>query len=324
MFLSTLLIVSSLLLISSHAEDIDGLLVQEVKGLHSFPRLTYGTAWKKDATADLVYHAVRAGFRHIDTACQPKHYNEAGVGEGWNRAALELELSRTEIWLQTKYTATQGQDLNNPIPYDPTASKRDQVRQSVDASLLHLQTDYLDSLVMHGMEDEWEDTFKVWTAFEELVDAGTVRQLGISNIYHPPALQYLYENVRIKPAVVQNRFYGDSNYDVAIRAFCVEHHIEYQSFWTLGANRHFVGHDIVRKLATLRRVSPEAILYALVMKLGHTPLDGTTSQQHMKEDIDLLQRIQGGEEIISDDDLPLLIQILGIPPAQPEEEAEEL
>jgi len=323
MILSTLLIVSSLLLISSHAEDIDGLLVQEVKGLNSFPRLTYGTAWKKDATADLVYNAVRAGFRHIDTACQPKHYNEAGVGEGWSRAAHELGLSRTEIWLQTKYTSTTGQDLNNPIPYDKTASKQDQVRQSVDASLMNLQTDYLDSLVMHGMENDWEDTFKVWTTFEELVDAGRVKQLGISNIYHPPALTYLYEKARIKPAVVQNRFYGDSNYDVAIRAFCLEHHMEYQSFWTLGANRHFVEDERVEELAVQRRVSPEAIMYALVMKLGHTPLDGTTSQEHMKEDIGLLQRIQGGEEIISDEDLPLLIEILGIPPAQAEE-AEEL
>lgn len=44
--------------------------------LNSFPRITYGTAWKKDATSDLVYNAIVTGFRHVDTACQPKHYNE--------------------------------------------------------------------------------------------------------------------------------------------------------------------------------------------------------------------------------------------------------
>ncbi|CAF4276806.1 unnamed protein product [Rotaria sp. Silwood2] len=38
------------------------------------PRLIYGTAWKKEATKDLVIQAVLNGFRGIDTACQPKHY----------------------------------------------------------------------------------------------------------------------------------------------------------------------------------------------------------------------------------------------------------
>lgn len=40
----------------------------------SIPRIIYGTAWKKDATTDLVVKAVLGGFRAIDTACQPKHY----------------------------------------------------------------------------------------------------------------------------------------------------------------------------------------------------------------------------------------------------------
>ena len=47
------------------------------------PFLLYGTAWKAGETARYVSEAVHAGFRFIDTACQPKHYNEAGVGDGW-------------------------------------------------------------------------------------------------------------------------------------------------------------------------------------------------------------------------------------------------
>ncbi len=38
------------------------------------PRLIYGTAWKKEATTQLVIQAILNGFRGIDTACQPKHY----------------------------------------------------------------------------------------------------------------------------------------------------------------------------------------------------------------------------------------------------------
>ena len=44
------------------------------------PRIIYGTAWKKDETQRLVVEALQLGFRAIDVACQPKHYNEPGVG----------------------------------------------------------------------------------------------------------------------------------------------------------------------------------------------------------------------------------------------------
>lgn len=44
------------------------------------PIIFYGTAWKKDKTAEYVALALKSGFRAIDTACQPKHYNEFGVG----------------------------------------------------------------------------------------------------------------------------------------------------------------------------------------------------------------------------------------------------
>lgn len=60
------------------------------------------------------------GFRFIDTANQPRHYHEAGVGEGWNLAAKELGLKRENIHIQTKFTPIDGQDPNN-IPYDKSA-----------------------------------------------------------------------------------------------------------------------------------------------------------------------------------------------------------
>ena len=44
----------------------------------AMPRLIYGTAWKKERTTALVELALQSGFRGVDTACQPKHYHEAG------------------------------------------------------------------------------------------------------------------------------------------------------------------------------------------------------------------------------------------------------
>jgi hypothetical protein len=53
-----------------------------------------------------------------------------------------------------------------------------------------------------------------------------------------PAILYesLFSAARIKPAVLQNRFYKETGYDAELRAFFREHRIRYQSFWTLTAN----------------------------------------------------------------------------------------
>src|SRR5258708_2504260 len=92
------------------------------------PRIISGTAWKKTDTQRLVQIAIQRGFRGIDTACQPKHYHEAGVGAGV-AAGLNSGLSRGDLYLQTKFTQLAGQDPRQ-IPYDPTAALPEQVAQS--------------------------------------------------------------------------------------------------------------------------------------------------------------------------------------------------
>ena len=124
------------------------------------PTLKYGTAWKKEATADLVEKAIKAGFRHFDTACQPRHYNEAGVGEGWVIAARSMNLDRKDLWLQSKFSGLNAHDPDN-VPYDVNAPLEDRVRQSLAKSLENLKTNYLDSWIMYGPEDNWDDHWKV-------------------------------------------------------------------------------------------------------------------------------------------------------------------
>lgn len=192
------------------------------------PVLKYGTAWKKEETAKLVQKAINAGFYHIDTACQPRHYREDLVGVGWRAAANELNLKREDLWLQTKFSGLSAHDPSN-VPYDVQSPLEERVRQSLAKSLLNLQTEYIDSWLMHGPENNWDDHFKVWRTMEEAVDEGKVRQIGLSNFYRLEDVVWAYDNARIKPAVIQNRFYKDSGHDVKIRAFCKEKDIEYQS-----------------------------------------------------------------------------------------------
>lgn len=64
------------------------------------PNIIYGTAWKKEKTCDLVYQALRSGFRGIDTAAQPRHYQEHLVGEGIRKAISDGLVTREEIYVR--------------------------------------------------------------------------------------------------------------------------------------------------------------------------------------------------------------------------------
>jgi diketogulonate reductase-like aldo/keto reductase len=247
------------------------------------PRIIYGTAWKKAATEQLVSLAIQRGFRGIDTACQPKHYDEAGVGAGV-AAGLKQGLTRADLYLQTKFTSLAGQDPNQ-IPYDPKASLAKQIAQSVAASLKNLQTDYLDCVLLHSPMPTMTQTQAAWRALESFVDTGQVRQLGISNCYNRADLERLYKTARIKPAIIQNRFYAETNYDREIRAFCDQSQIIYQSFWTLSANPDLLSHKTMTALASTHRRTAPQILFRYLTQIGVVPLTGTKSQTHMREDL---------------------------------------
>ena len=66
------------------------------------PPLIYGTAWKKDQSRLLVKQALLAGFRGVDTAAQPKHYQEDLVGQGIRDALKEGGLTREELYVSVK------------------------------------------------------------------------------------------------------------------------------------------------------------------------------------------------------------------------------
>jgi diketogulonate reductase-like aldo/keto reductase len=249
----------------------------------AMPILLYGTAWKKDETAALVERALRAGFRGIDTACQPKHYDEAGVGAGI-AACVGTLLTRAQLYLQTKFTSVDGHDPQR-IPYSPNAPLKAQVAQSFAMSLHNLRVDYVDGLVLHSPMREFAQTLEAWQAMERIHDQGGTRRIGISNCYQLATLARLHRDARIKPAIVQNRFYADSNYDPEIRAFCRDHDIVYQSFWTLTANPHLLAHRTTRALADKYRRTPAQILFRDLSQLGIVPLTGTRSETHMREDL---------------------------------------
>lgn len=259
------------------------------------PWIIYGTAWKKDRTADLVVKAIQAGFRGIDTAGQPKHYNEPQVGE----ALLRLRdhgVERKDIFLQTKFTPLSGQDPRQ-VPYDKNASVELQVAQSFETSKKNLQTEYVDSLVLHSPMAPHALLMRVWKAMEKIQNSGGALQLGISNCYTSEVIKSLYADANVKPAVVQNRFYQETGYDADLRHWCSNHGVIYQSFWTLTANPHILASNIVRTIAKKYNKTEAQIFFRYLSHSGIVPLTGTSSEQHMREDLSIFDFDLSAEDI---------------------------
>ena len=249
------------------------------------PEFLYGTAWKEDRTAALTELALRAGFRGIDTANQRRHYFEAGVGEGLAAAYRTGFVTRGDLFLQTKFTYQRGQD--HRLPYDPEASLTVQVAQSLASSLEHLGTDHVDSYVLHGPSSgyEWTDTdAEVWAAMRNERDAGRTRLLGVSNV----SLQHLeqMETAHLElPAFVQNRCFTRLGWDREVRAFCKQNNIQYQGFSLLTANPEVVQHPPLIALATKLNATSAQVVFSFARAIGMLPLTGTTSSEHMKQDL---------------------------------------
>jgi len=249
------------------------------------PHFLYGTAWKEERTARLTEEALRAGFRGIDTANQRRHYFEAGVGEGLAAAYRAGVVKRSDLFLQTKYTYQRGQD--HRLPYDPGVSLTEQVRQSLASSLEHLGTDSIDSFVLHGPASGYgwgEGDHEVWHVMCKERDAGRTRVLGVSNVSLEHLEQMKASGVEL-PAFVQNRCFARMGWDRDIRNFCGEHNIVYQGFSLLTANPEVLQHPPFVDLARQLQATPAQVIFAFARAIGILPLTGTSSAEHMEQDL---------------------------------------
>lgn len=256
---------------------------------NDWPAIFYGTAWKQNATAELTRQAIATGYRAIDTANQPRHYNETGVGEGIAAAIGELELSRDDLFLQTKFTPLDGH--GSQVPYERTAPIEEQVEESLQGSLENLGTSFLDSYLLHGphhpktfSDKDWA----VWSTLEKIYQRGDAKHIGVSNvgIGH---LQALVAAANIKPMAVQNRCFAKTGWDRDVRNFCARNGIVYQGFSLLTANPFVMENDQVLELAEQHDVTRQQIVFAFARQVGMIPLTGTTDPQHMADDLAALE-----------------------------------
>ena len=235
--------------------------------------IVYGTAWKEDATADLVRAALAAGYRAFDTANQRKHYFEEAVGAALRGAA--------GVWIQTKFTYVDGQD--HRLPYDRDAPIGKQVEQSYRSSLAHLG--HVDSLVLHGPSRRdrlGPDDHEAWRAMEGL----GVAELGISNVTAHQVDELAAFATR-PIAWVQNRCHAARGWDADVRDACARHGIRYQGFSLLTANRQVLADAGLRAIAARIVKTPAQVVLRFAQLVGMVPLTGTRDPVHMAHDLAL-------------------------------------
>ncbi len=249
------------------------------------PPILYGTAWKEDETKRLVIQALNAGFRGIDTANQRRHYFEEAVGDAIQQFLITSQETRSDLFIQTKFTSVHGQDHRKP--YDESASLTNQVKQSFASSLDHLQTDYIDSYILHGpslSQGIIDADLEIWQAMEELAHNGNVKFLGISNV-NIAQVKELYSKVSIKPSFIQNRCFAITQWDQEVREFSQKHQIIYQGFSLLTANQPYISNTRIQSIATKYNKTIPQIIFRFAQQISILPLSGTTNLQHMSDDL---------------------------------------
>jgi diketogulonate reductase-like aldo/keto reductase len=137
-------------------------------------------AAKGAVTRDAVLAAIRAGYRHVDTA--RIYGNERDVGA----AVRACGLPRDELFVTTKL-------WNQDHGYD-------EALRAFDASLDRLGLEHVDLYLVHWpVAGKRRDT---WRAFERLKREGRARAIGVSN-YLVPHLEELFASANEPPDVDQ-------------------------------------------------------------------------------------------------------------------------
>ena len=136
-----------------------------------------------DDTALAVKTALEVGYRHIDTAAA--YRNERQVGEGIRSSGVPRE----EIFIETKVWVTDYGHKETLHAFEKATGK--------------LGFDTIDMLILHQpVPTRFQTAIDAYKALEELLAAGKVRSIGVSN-FMPKQIEALLEATDVVPAVNQ-------------------------------------------------------------------------------------------------------------------------
>ena len=216
------------------------------------------------ATYEAVTQALKAGYRHIDTAAA--YFNEAEVG----KAVKDSGIPREEIFITSKLWL---QD------YGYEAAKK-----GLETSLEKLGLDYVDLYLLH---QPYGDVAGAWKALEEAKAEGKIRSIGVSNMT-PKIWKEFVPQFATMPAVNQvecNPFFQQKE----LRALLAENDVKIEAYQPLGhGDETLLSHPDIVKLAEKYGKNPGQIILRFEVQDGLIVLPKSTNPQRIAGNIDIV------------------------------------
>jgi len=241
--------------------------------------LGFGT-WKLEGEecATLVEHAIKVGFRHIDTA--DGYGNHAYVASGIKASGIE----RDQLFLTTKLMRDH--------------LTKDLVPSTVERFLEELQTDYIDLLLIH-----WPNSAvpisETLNAMEECKKSEKIRVIGVSNFTEHHLADALETGIEIvnNQVEVRPRFNQEQ-----LRGYCADHNISITSYSSLqGGDLEL---ELFAELAEKYEKSPAQIILNWNVARGLLVLTRSTKPSRIEENFASLDFTIEEEDLVRIDSLP--------------------
>ena len=248
------------------------------------PCLGFGTWQTPDGETAVraVRCAIEAGYTHIDTA--QVYGNERSVGE----AIRQSGVNRGDLFITTKLWNTKH--------------SYELAMRSFEESMDKLGLDYLDLFLIHWPNpvclrdnDRWQAAnAESWKAMEELVEAGRVRAIGVSN-FRPHHLDALLKTAKIMPQVNQIRLCPGDTEDETV-AYCRERGILLEAYSPLGTGSIF---DVpqMRELAEKYGRTVAQICIRWSLERGYLPLPKSVTPSRIVENLDVFDFSLSAEDV---------------------------
>lgn len=212
---------------------------------------------------EAVSQALKAGYRHIDTAAA--YFNESDVG----KAVKDSGIPREEIFITSKLWL---QDYG----YEAA-------RKGLETSLEKLGLDYVDLYLLH---QPYGDVAGAWKALEEAKKEGRIKSIGVSNMT-PKIWKEFVPQFDTMPAVNQvecNPFFQQRE----LRALLDEADVKIEAYQPLGhGDEALLSHPVIVKLAEKYGKNPGQIILRSEIQEGLIVLPKSTNPERIAGNIDI-------------------------------------
>jgi diketogulonate reductase-like aldo/keto reductase len=243
-----------------------------------------------EETRDAVTAALKAGYRHIDTAAA--YGNERQVGEAVRSSGVD----RSEVFLETKIWISD-------YGYDQTL-------HGFDKSARKLGVDQIDLLILHqAMPSQFELTLQAYRGLQTLLGEGKVRAIGVSN-FMVDHLTTLLDKATVVPAVNQievHPYFQQRD----VQALGAEHHILTQAwspiggitFYRDGQHTSTLQDPVIGGIAQAHNKTPAQVMLRWHLQRGRSVIPKSTKPQRIAENLDVFDFDLSTEELAAIDAL---------------------